>query len=153
MLPFSLIGLFIVVGALGFFPFLTSIAYWRSGSRALRRARSSNLPRPMLTGFILGGTLLAFGPAAFAQWQVARIIDESVYAIAHTSDVSDDPAAVERLRILKLICLGQCNGQIATTLASQISSGNIPGHNITKAYKALFGNETPLFNCVSSNFD
>ncbi len=41
MLPFSLIGLVIVIGVFGFIPFLTSFVYLRNGVRAFRQSKSS----------------------------------------------------------------------------------------------------------------
>ena len=39
LFPFSMFGLIVVIGALGFTPFFTAIVYWRNAVRAMRSTR------------------------------------------------------------------------------------------------------------------
>jgi hypothetical protein len=154
LFPISTIGLFILfIGALGYIPFLTAIAYLRNGVRALRHAHEAQPRKLVVAGLMLGGALLVFGPAAYAQQQLTQIVDVSSERIAWgTSD--DDPAAVEQLRYLNLVCLGLCRDTIAAGLTSKMSIGSQDSPRVARAYRVILGEEHPSNgSCYSSSAD
>ena len=75
MLPFTLIGVFVLIGVLGFTPFLTALVFLRNAVRAVRsaRAKSGEWPGAATLGFII-----AFAPPAAAEWYVARLAERCV---------------------------------------------------------------------------
>lgn len=52
ILPMSLIGLMLVIGALGFVPFLTSLVYWQAAKKAREVAGGNYRPAWAVIGFI-----------------------------------------------------------------------------------------------------
>lgn len=81
LLPFSLLGLIIIIGALGFTPFFTGFVYLRNGVRAVRLARNRLSFRANFAGSLVVGAALAFGVPALAGWGVSRFVSSSVEAI------------------------------------------------------------------------
>lgn len=69
MLPLSLMGLVMVIGILGFTPFLTSLVYFRAGFRAFQRRgeRSGGFRRVSL---IVLGMLFAVAPSLVIQPEI-----------------------------------------------------------------------------------
>jgi hypothetical protein len=96
LLPFSLFGLIILIGALGFTPFITAFIYMRNARRALTAAKAQ-MPRVGLTLTLLLGAMLAFGAPAFAHWRIAMLIERSVAEVLDGDD-SQAGAAARRLR-------------------------------------------------------
>lgn len=64
LLPFSLIGLMVVIGILGFMPFLTAVVFARAARRAFARAESSWLGTRSWTAVLLGMALVVGAPGA-----------------------------------------------------------------------------------------
>lgn len=93
LLPFSLIGLFILIGILGFVPFLTAIVYAMSAIDAYRDARKVT-GGARLIGSAFPGALLVIGVPSAAQAQVALALRSA------TRDVANgDPTALAKLRV------------------------------------------------------
>jgi hypothetical protein len=65
LIPISAVGLLFLIGALGFTPFLTALAFSRQGRLALAAARP--LPFNVRLALQLAGASLAVAPAAVAQ--------------------------------------------------------------------------------------
>lgn len=95
LLPYSLFGLIIVIGALGFTPFLTALIYLRNARRALKAAKSQ-MPRAGLTVTLLLGATLALGAPAFAHWRINKLVKSSLAEVLEGDD-SQAEAAVRRL--------------------------------------------------------
>ena len=55
LLPFSLLGLFFIVGALGYTPLFTSVIYLRNCVRAFRSAKPTLMPRTLAYSAALAG--------------------------------------------------------------------------------------------------
>ena len=85
ILPFSLLGLVLVVGALGFTPFVTSFVYLRNGMRAFNLARETEVSRIFMSGVLLASLAAFIFPAIFN-----LKLNEMVYKITH-----GDPATIE----------------------------------------------------------
>ncbi len=92
LLPFSLIGLLVLIGVLGFVPFLTATTFARNARRAFVHARSV-LGEPKAMGSLILGAILVVGiPGAIQSW--------ASLAVRHAiGDVArGDPTAMARLR-------------------------------------------------------
>ena len=78
LLPFSIIGLMFLIGALGFSPFFSAFVYLRNGRRALKFSNAeASSPCGTFVSLLLG-TLFVIGGTAAAQWSVARVVAEAV---------------------------------------------------------------------------
>jgi hypothetical protein len=86
LLPFSLIGLFILIGVLGFSPFLTAFVFWRNAVRAYRRACAHGAEARSLALAAVGVAVACVGPLA-AGWYVTREMSRATDMV-----VSPDPA-------------------------------------------------------------
>ena len=63
LLPYSLLGLIVVIGALGFTPFITGFVFFRNGYRAIVRSKSDVLlDPPSVSSLLLGGLFILVGP-------------------------------------------------------------------------------------------
>ncbi|WP_165235973.1 hypothetical protein [Aquisphaera insulae] len=92
LLPFSMIGLLVIIGVLGFVPFLTSAAYYSNGSAAYRQARAA-LHGPWLHATVLLGALLVLGIPGAAQSAVSLTVRAAIRGVA-----AGDPTAMAKLR-------------------------------------------------------
>ncbi len=92
LLPFSLIGLMILIGALGLVPFLTATTFARNGIRAFIHARTLTGRRRAWRSMVLGAALVIGVPGAL----------QSVVSLAVRHAIADaalgDPSAMGRLR-------------------------------------------------------
>lgn len=96
LLPFSLFGLVILVGALGFTPFLTAFIYLRNARRALKAA-GAQITRGGIFVTLLFGATLALGTPAFAHWRINKLIERSLAEVVEGDD-TQSAAAARRLR-------------------------------------------------------
>jgi len=94
MLPASLIGLIIIIGALGFTPFATGLVFLRNGVRAINQTRSSSTGRIQVK-MIATAALLAFCVPLVTSWQLGRAADRAVNQIV-LSDHSDSALSTAR---------------------------------------------------------
>lgn len=92
LLPFTVLGVLVLIGLLGFTPFFTAYVYWTQGRLALNavRARAGWL---QAVGEMGVGVVLAFGLPAMAEIQVDR---EWRAALASLAD--GDESALSRAR-------------------------------------------------------
>jgi hypothetical protein len=96
LLPFSLLGLMILVGALGFTPFITAFIYLRNARRALAAAGAQMTRAGLLVTLLLGATL-AYGAPVFAHWRINKLIERSLAEVID-GDASQVANAARRLR-------------------------------------------------------
>ncbi len=99
--PFSLLGLMLLVGALGFTPLITAMVYFRNGWRAL----SAQSNKPYLTpvsGFVCG-LLLSLSVPAAVSIRVRAVASRSVDEILNTQADKDASRAAQRLALLKFV--------------------------------------------------
>jgi hypothetical protein len=94
--PFSIVGLLILIGALGFTPFLTAFIYLRNARRALRAARPQ-MPHAGLYVTLLFGVTLAVATPAFAHWRINELVERSLMEVLSGDDAQANDAA-RRLR-------------------------------------------------------
>jgi len=99
ILPYSIIGLMILIGALGFTPFVTSWVYARNGIRALRAQHDSLFSR---LGSAVAAAFLVIALPALVGVYVERVANSSV-AMLLNGDSRSAEVAVSRLKWLPII--------------------------------------------------
>jgi hypothetical protein len=107
LLPFSVIGLVILIGIFGFTPFATAIVYLRNASRA---ARSPQDAAPVVRlGAVVFGCVLTLGAPALLSLTVHQIAAASVNEILH-GDSQHVAAATERLQMMRFLANAEVDG-------------------------------------------
>jgi hypothetical protein len=96
ILPLTLLGLLLIIGVLGFIPFLTSFVYLRNSIRALNSAKVYSRQPTVLASLLLGACLI-ISPALLAHWQINRIIKQSMNDLM-SGDIRRAEAAGQKLR-------------------------------------------------------
>ena len=115
ILPYSVIGLmFLLIGALGFTPFLTALVFLRNGVRALR-ANVNNSTLLFRLSVATLSSVLVIGVPLLASIQLERSISASVDTVIAGS-VTEAEAAETRLKWFRFIPLKH-RGEIATAYA------------------------------------
>ena len=99
LLPFSLLGLLLLIGALGFTPFVTYFIYLRNARRALKAARPQ-MPHAGIYITLLFGATLALGVPAFAHWRVGEFVEHSLAQVID-GDEAQAKAAARRLQYVR----------------------------------------------------
>ena len=94
LLPFSLIGLMVVIGVLGFVPFVTAVVYYANAVEAYRDARGV-AGGARLRGSVLVGALLVIGVPGAAQTGVSLAVRSAMRDVAAGSS-----SAMAKLRAL-----------------------------------------------------
>ena len=79
ILPYTLIGLIIIIGVFGFVPFLTAFAYLRVGWRAVKSQANTPASSPMVP--LLVGAILSLALPALVSVYVSRTTTNSINAI------------------------------------------------------------------------
>ncbi len=75
ILPFSLLGLIVCFGVIGFIPFLTALVYWRNGIKAFRWAqKSKSYHWSIKVALAILGIVIVLGIPAWAQQRYPPII-------------------------------------------------------------------------------
>jgi hypothetical protein len=92
LLPFTLIGLFVIIGVLGFIPFLTAAVYYAHAVESYRQAREV-AGGTRLLGSVLLGALLVIGVPGAVQARVSLTVRWAIRDVA-----AGDPTARARLR-------------------------------------------------------
>jgi hypothetical protein len=100
ILPYSLIGLMIVIGVFGFIPFLTAFAYLRVGWRALKSPEQSPAGSPLIP--LVVGAIVALVLPALVSLYISRATTNSVDAIIHGNSRQAE-SAISQLRWLPFI--------------------------------------------------
>jgi hypothetical protein len=98
--PYSLLGLMIAIGLLGFIPFLTAFVYLRAGWRTLKH-EDQPADRSMIGGLLVGATLSLAIPALLSLY-VSRSASQSIDAILHGNSQQAENA-VGHLRWLPFV--------------------------------------------------
>lgn len=98
LLPFSLLGLMLFIGVLGFSPFLAALVYWRNGRRA-RRASARFLTEGPRKWLPVAAVVIVLVLPALAQLEVSRLVARSVTELA-SGDAARAEAAARRLGLV-----------------------------------------------------
>lgn len=137
LLPYSVIGLmFLLLGALGFTPFLTALVFLRNGVRALR-ANVDNSTIPYRLAVATLSAVLVMGLPFLASIQVERAISASVDTLV-AGNVTDAEAAEARLKWFRFIPFKH-RGQIAS--AYSLESDPTKRDVLRRVYKNITGED------------
>ena len=98
ILPLTLIGLLLVIGLLGFVPFITSFVYLRNGLSAVNHSGDRS---PRIAAVLLSA-VLAIGLPVAAQRAAIVVVEHSVAEILNPSSQEFD-ASVARIRRLRSV--------------------------------------------------
>lgn len=98
--PYSVLGLMVFIGILGFVPFFTSFAYLRTGWRALHAG--DLMPPSSLIKVLVLGAILSLGFPALLSIYVSRTATEAIETILH-GNTQEAEVAIIHLRRLPLI--------------------------------------------------
>src|SRR4030095_3345405 len=79
ILPYSLLGLLLVIGLAGFTPFLTAFVYLRNGVKAFRRSKHTRVP--LKTAGALLAVSISIGLPVFVSYKVDLMVSQSVDAL------------------------------------------------------------------------
>src|SRR5215213_5735580 len=99
ILPLSIIGLALVIGALGFVPFLTSFVYLRNGIRAINRGQVYS-SRALLVGTLVLSSAFVIAAPGVIQWRINNAVSQSMQEIIN-GEAALNGAAVRRLKYLR----------------------------------------------------
>lgn len=136
LLPFSLIGLIVLIGALGFTPLLTAFVFLRNGIRTARiRSPGATVSSRFMVG-VMGAALVITLPV-LVSWQVDRAISASVDELIY-ADASQSEAAVHHLRWFRFVPDKYCR-RIA--LAHANSYDPVKRHALNDAYRNITGED------------
>ncbi|HEX8130896.1 MAG TPA: hypothetical protein VF527_17480 [Pyrinomonadaceae bacterium] len=111
LLPFSVIGLALGIGVLGFTPFVTAFIYWRNARRALKAA-SAQMSRAALCVTLALGAAVPFGAPLFAHWRIQRMIERSLPEVLG-GDGARAAAAVRRLSYVSPFVTGEFDEMVS----------------------------------------
>ena len=137
ILPLTFIGLIMLIGVLGFVPFLTAFVYLRNGLRAIAQANLT-LPRFQLVGSVLLGATLIIGIPVIAQQQLTQIVNESMAQILRSDDQSVDEA-ISRAKSFKWLIDTR-----PILLAYEKETDPVRKERLAKAYQELEGEDIEL---------
>ena len=99
LLPFSVFGLMVIIGALGFAPFLTGFVFWRNSERVFAQARAQGGRAGRGLGALAGVAMilaLPLGAQILVGREVARVTETAM-----GSDSLATSAAVARLERIR----------------------------------------------------
>ena len=100
ILPYSLLGLIVLIGAAGFTPFLTAFVYFRTGVRALKaQERNDTFGARFLLA--AGAVLLSLGVPWLVSYQLTSIISTATRDLLYGNPVASQQA-FERLKWLPM---------------------------------------------------
>lgn len=136
ILPLTLIGLFFLIGFLGFIPFFTAFVYLRSGVRALRTPLIDVRSSARLAGAVLGATLaIALPFVVSTEWE--RVVSTSVETLIAGNAIEAE-AATQRLKHLRVIP-ANCSDRIADAYANEFNP--IKKERLRRAYEDITGED------------
>jgi len=136
ILPLSLLGLMIVLGVLGFTPFVTAFVFVRNGVRAARINSNGAALLSRLSTAALSG-VLAFGMPLAAQVKVESDVSTMIETLISGS-APEAEAAAQRLQSYHYVSRNHCD-EIVTAYGKE--SNTAKRAMLEKTYKAITGEE------------
>lgn len=88
LLPFSLIGLLVLIGALGFTPLFTAFVFLRNGLRAVSLANAEPQHRTSAVAALALGVAFALGVPAAAEWGISQMVSQSLADAMEDKEIS-----------------------------------------------------------------
>jgi hypothetical protein len=89
--PFSVLGLIVGIGIIGFTPFITTFVYVRNGVRAFRSCATQ--PRSITVGVLTLGLILAFSLPLLLSLEIRAAVTDAVSEVCHGDPQRADFAA------------------------------------------------------------
>jgi hypothetical protein len=132
--PMALLGLVVLIGALGFIPLLTAFVYLRNAVRAIESA-VPHFKEPVLAAVLLLGVLTAVGLPVLAQWQIVEIARRSMYEILGQDPVVAE-AAVQRIKYIGFVVDADPIVRVYRTERDQSRR-----ERLAKAYREITGDD------------
>jgi hypothetical protein len=137
ILPYSIFGiLFAGIGLLGFIPFLTSLVYFRNGTRALRQAEK-RMTKSSLRLAITLGIIIAIVIPGIANLASYRFVAQSIDAILY-GDTQQAEASIQRLKHT-FWCNLYCFDDMVKQYSGGIFANNAARDQVAEAYKEITG--------------
>ncbi len=115
ILPFSLLGLVLGIGILGFIPFLTALVYYHNGRQALQSARDNFPDRSWVRTVALASLLVLSAPAAvnlIASRFVSASMNDVIYGNPQSADL-----AVDQIKFLRFLARPEVDQLVSAYLA------------------------------------
>jgi hypothetical protein len=138
ILPYSLMGLAVAIGLLGFIPFVTAFVYLRAGWRALKN--EDKKPAASLAGALLAGAILSLGIPALVGLYVSRSASHSIDTILH-GNTQQAEIAVGHLRWLPFIPQQNLEPLVQSYLIEKDPNRKVI---IKNSYQALTGEDIEI---------
>jgi len=136
LLPFSLIGLIVLIGALGFTPLLTAFVFLRNGVRTARiRGRAATVKSRFMLAVMTGVLVIAL--PVLMTWQVERTISASVNDLISADEVQSAQAA-RQLRWFRFVP-DKYRRRIAIAHANSIDP--VRRQTLNDAYRKMTGED------------
>ena len=133
IIPLSVLGLVIVIGILGFVPFVTAFVYLRNAIRGWRRARAVSPAKRLATASL--ALLLVVGLSAGAQVGVTQMTSEALQQ-AISGDPQASEAALGRLHRLRWFADSE-----AVMSAYLRETDQARKEQLARAYQAITGED------------
>jgi hypothetical protein len=130
LLPFSVIGLMVIIGALGFVPFLTAAVYFANAVEAVRRARELARGTKLVAAVLLGAALVIGVPGAL-EARASLVVRSAIRDVA-----AGNPAGLASLRFWYRFAAGD---MLVWTYADELDT--IRKQRLADAYKELTGED------------
>jgi hypothetical protein len=137
LLPVSIFGLLVVVGILGFTPFLTAFVFLRNGVRAIRMIQSSTKRALLVVPMVLGVTLVIGIPLRI-QWKTSALVSQSISTIIHSDKEEEIDQAADRLQTA-FWCSDYCYDEVVWVYDEEVNEEK--RQLMSSAYKKVTGEE------------
>lgn len=146
LLPYSVLGLFVIIGVLGFTPFFTAFAFLRNGVRAIRKALDY-ADRTSVNIMVVVGFVAVLALPGVAQWQATLYVSESLDLILENDDPRAIDAGIDQLQ-RAFWCAQSCYQPIVEEYSS---AGDERQQVLADAYRELTGED--IFIALPMFFD
>jgi len=150
ILPASIMGLIILIGALGFFPFITSFVYFRNGQRVYRSVMAATTNWKMTICLVLSGAIFVMGGPGLAQWRVVTIVQNVTNSIIQnkTAPNADNVATLVQL---DNICLHLCRSNILAVFQQAVTANSSVEPVLATVYTQITGKNSINPLCSATN--
>jgi hypothetical protein len=146
LLPFSALGLLIIIGALGFTPFITFFIYLRNARRA-RKAAVAQLTPAALVLTLMFGVTLALATPVFAHWRIGKFVERSLAEVID-GDEAQAKAAARNLQYVRPLASAKIDQMVE---AYDSSTDPQRKERLARAYHQITGSD--IESLLHSIFD
>jgi len=139
MLPLTILGLFIVLGILGFTPFFSAFVYLRNGIHAYHNIQMEMSKRLIIGLMILGGILAVGIPWAIYRG-TNKVVSQSIQTIIHSENDKEINAAVSKLEFV-FWCSTACYDDLVWAYHNEEDEAKAAF--LARAYHSITGEDIP----------